>query len=179
MFKNKETLVYLTIIIVVICFTIIVVKYLDSTRPTSTGETRTATANNQDPIAAPTPITFTEPANFECGSTISWADLENWQGRSDASICSNEPYYTVKGQIVGDRNEKVVKAEIYLPVEKKIIPASGGGIVQVDPSDGAFVAYYCIPQRDVSRQLWFQIFSSANKSKIGEKCIVTLQGQYQ
>ena len=115
-------------------------------------------------------IKFQQPQAFKCGKSISWKDLDTWRGINNTSICGNEPYYSVRGTVDDNRAYKV-SAEIYVPEANKSWPASGGTFKSIDPSDGTFIANFCIPEKGLEREFWFQLYSN-DKSPIGEKCII-------
>jgi hypothetical protein len=119
-------------------------------------------------------ISFRQPTVFACGASISWSDLQNWRSQDDSSICGHEPYYTVRGIINNVPGAYKISAEIYVPEANRSWPASGGTYKSVDPSDGTFMANFCISQKGTAREFWFQLYSK-DKQTLGGKCIIKVR----
>ena len=130
-------------------------------------------ADNRDYVF---PIVFQKPVAFNCGKTMQWDDLQSWQGTWDTSICANEANYIVSGK-VSDTNAYRVSAEIYVPEAEKSWPASGGKFKTINPSDGGFVARFCIPRKGPNREFRFQVYAK-DRSLIGKACIITVEEEW-
>jgi len=125
---------------------------------------------------------FDIPKGFECGKTLTWKDLENWDGVPNNKHCQlPDVAYEVKGHIenlvwqVGMK----IKCEIYVPDADKWWPCSHGPYINLTSTDGKFDnIYFCMPDNGgCDRDFHFQLYSRDPKSgKLlpieGSDCII-------